>query len=972
MKKIFTLIFIIALMLNFLSSKAQTGSGWEWASSTGVADMGRGVSAITTDAAGNIYATGALIATLTLEGITITGAPGYYHAYIAKYNSTGSLLWLKTCTSAATVLQQSSTCIIVDADGNIFVGGGQSTTTTTNNIGNGYIDKYDNAGNFVWNKQLLLYQTVGLNIDADGNAIAMETLPGFFNVYKLDKLTGNILWTTQNSGSAIPVAHNKGTTNFLDSKGNIYYSLFGFQGAANGSETIGGQTFTNPNNTACMVSLTKDGNVRWIDSLRNYPSFPTGVNSFVGSNDKVYFILVNLSAQNPYIYGGISGTNQPLTAVASYYELDTLGKVTKSLFKPPISFGNGTYFKNGFFYCITAMPGSATTSYTQSFGDYTFQNPNVANKSLNVVAKYDPATYDVLWANTFETTGGANTFTGNAIAIDVTNTGKTVLAGYYGATATFGNIVKTAVLANTNPGIKDDLFISVFSGVNVAQPSVTTWTGAANNMNYTDPANWDNGVPNLNKSIFPSGVSNYPNNIPANAKMGKLIVNAGATITLPLLISAPSGITNNGIINVTEAGIFFSAFNSGQTLINGTGKIVLSNNATYLFPSALPMNNSLEINCTGILTSFGANINGSLFLNNGILSVVSGSVILTDPNAVITSAAHSYVNGTITRTVNTSGNYTFPVGSSNRYAPATLQLNNITGPQKITALFTNSITGTVPNAIVSGQPVTQLLNAGIWSITPDVALAGGSYAVTLQASGYTNNVANPGQYVVVKRPNSAGNWAFYGNAGSATQNAGTITATASNITGFSDFAIGIANNPIVLPLKLLSFTATLNNNEVVTTWLTTNEINTRNFIIERSINGIDFYKIGELPAYNNSGGHTYTYTDKNITNLNATTLFYRLKQIDNDSKFTYSEIKNVKIVQGNEVAVYPNPTINNIKIAAKRKIDLIQLYELNGKKIKEWPGTKTDLDVHTILSGVYILKIHFKSGEMVNKKIVKQ
>ena len=190
-----------------------------------------------------------------------------------------------------------------------------------------------------------------------------------------------------------------------------------------------------------------------------------------------------------------------------------------------------------------------------------------------------------------------------------------------------------------------------------------------------------------------------------------------------------------------------------------------------------------------------------------------------------------------------------------------------------------------------------------------------------------------------------------------------------DVIGFSGFFIKTAT---VLPLKLLSFTTTLNNNDVLTTWLTTDEINTRNFEIERSINGINFYKIGELPAYNNSGNHTYNYTDKNIINLSTSTLFYRLKQIDIDGKFTYSEIKNVKIVKENAVAIYPIPTINNIKIVTKRNIDFIQLYDLQGKKIKEWSGTKTDLDVHNILSGMYILNIYFKSGEMVNQKILKQ
>lgn len=971
-KKIIT---AIVLMISFTVCKAQTGSGWEWASATNVAYALRGVTAVTTDAAGNVYATGLFYNNMTLEGITITDATFYYHSFIAKYTSTGSIVWLKNCTGGSGVLQQASTTINVDNAGNIFIGGGQYTTTSATTIGNGYVEKYDNAGNFIWNTQLALYKVVSVNIDAAGNPIAMETLPGFFNVYKIDKTTGSLLWTTQNTGTAIPVASSTIGNNFLDSKGNIYYSLYGFLGNANGIETIGNQTFTNPGNTACMVSLNKDGEVRWIDSLRNYPAFPTGVLSYVGNTDKIYFIFGNLSASAVSSgYGGLSGTNQSLTSAAAYFELDTLGKVTKSLFNPPAGFGTGSnYFKNGSMYSFITLQGLANSTYTQSFGDYTFQSPAAANKNLNIIVKYDPATYSVVWANTFETTGtdASSTYVGGASTIDVTNTGKVVLGGNYGTTAVFGSITKTAVNdpANSNPNIKADLFISQFNETNVAAPSMTTWTGAANNMNYSDPLNWDNGVPNYNKTVIPAGIATYPNNILATAKIGKLIINTGASVTLPLLVSVPGGITNNGIINVTEAGIFFSGFNSGQTVISGTGKVVLLNNATYLFAGSNPMNNSLEINCTGTLTSFGANINGSLFLTNGI---VSGNVTLTNPAAAITSSASSYIMGTVTRTVNTSGSYTFPVGSSNRYAPVFLQLNNIIGPQKISVSFSNTINGSLPNVTIGAQTVTQLLNGGIFTVTPDAVVTAGNYSIKLQETGYTNGVANPAQYVVLKRANSSSTWGFYGNNAAATQIANTATASANNITGFSDFAIGIANAAVLLPLQLNYFLASLKNEQVTTVWQTSNEINIRHFEIERSFDGINFTKAGMAEPQNTVGNHSYEYIDLKINSLLQDVIYYRLKIVDNDGKFTYSQIQKVKLNNQTHINCYPNPTTGIINIDGYNTITRLQLFNMEGKKIKEWSSNFSKIDISEIFGGAYILSVQLKTGDVSFQKIIKK
>ena len=145
----------------------------------------------------------------------------------------------------------------------------------------------------------------------------------------------------------------------------------------------------------------------------------------------------------------------------------------------------------------------------------------------------------------------------------------------------------------------------------------------------------------------------------------------------------------------------------------------------------------------------------------------------------------------------------FPVGTADRQDAATIKLNNLSGPQNITVGFTSTISGQAANTTAQGMPVTDLLNAGIWTITPNIQPASGNYGVTLEGRGYTNGVADPARYVVLKRPSSGYVWAFNGTNGFSTEAGNTVSATANNLTTFSDFAIGIATSGVssVLPLK---------------------------------------------------------------------------------------------------------------------------------------------------------------------------
>jgi len=107
-----------------------------------------------------------------------------------------------------------------------------------------------------------------------------------------------------------------------------------------------------------------------------------------------------------------------------------------------------------------------------------------------------------------------------------------------------------------------------------------------------------------------------------------------------------------------------------------------------------------------------------------------------------------------------------------------------------------------------------------------------------------------------------------------------------------------------LPVTISAFTAKLNNNKVVLKWEVGTENNVNHYEVERSLNGVDFIKIDEVPA---DGSAAYVTTDLSpLAGVN----YYRLKTIDNDGTYSYfNEIKSVKVatLETESLTIYPNP-----------------------------------------------------------------
>ncbi len=175
-----------------------------------------------------------------------------------------------------------------------------------------------------------------------------------------------------------------------------------------------------------------------------------------------------------------------------------------------------------------------------------------------------------------------------------------------------------------------------------------------------------------------------------------------------------------------------------------------------------------------------------------------------------------------------------------------------------------------------------------------------------------------------------------------------------------------------LPLQLLDFTATPSGKMVQVNWLTTSEVNVSHFEIERSKDGLLFEKLGQVNALNSALNNSYAFKDINALLLGAEKLFYRLKIIDKDGKYSYSKIAVVNIRPGKDIFyVYPNPAHDKLLIminSSKEQTGSLIIYDASGKQVYSksviaMQGVnQQNISVSALADGVYNIRFITPEG----------
>lgn len=190
-------------------------------------------------------------------------------------------------------------------------------------------------------------------------------------------------------------------------------------------------------------------------------------------------------------------------------------------------------------------------------------------------------------------------------------------------------------------------------------------------------------------------------------------------------------------------------------------------------------------------------------------------------------------------------------------------------------------------------------------------------------------------------------------ANATAPDAATVTITKAGITFLGSCAL--------LPVTFTSFTAKRDQSNVVLQWETSFEQNNTGFAVERNTNGT-WSQLTFIPSQaaggNSNSRLIYKYDDINASKAITQ---YRIKQVDIDGQFKYSQIRSVfGEEQAAKVIVYPTPSSNgkvSVVFEETNGIHDISLIDMTGRVIKQWKAVYNNIQIENLASGMYHLRI---------------
>ncbi|HMO61287.1 MAG TPA: T9SS type A sorting domain-containing protein [Ferruginibacter sp.] len=224
-------------------------------------------------------------------------------------------------------------------------------------------------------------------------------------------------------------------------------------------------------------------------------------------------------------------------------------------------------------------------------------------------------------------------------------------------------------------------------------------------------------------------------------------------------------------------------------------------------------------------------------------------------------------------------------------------------------------------------------------------------------------------------PNYTGDVVFYYHA----------TDTHNQISNTASYTIPlIAPGFGPLPVKLLSFSGSINNKSVVLNWQTTQETNSSYYEVQRSADGSNFEPVATITAKGNSNSTVgYTAAD-DLFFYQHSKVFYRLKMVDTDGSFKYSAIIQLRPnaeTKTTTVKAWPNPytsQLNTEYYSSNNGSITISLLDMNGRAVAATSVTVSKgrnsfaiTQAQSLPRGTYILQIN-NGSTTENIRIIKQ
>ncbi|MEN0006434.1 MAG: T9SS type A sorting domain-containing protein [Bacteroidota bacterium] len=243
---------------------------------------------------------------------------------------------------------------------------------------------------------------------------------------------------------------------------------------------------------------------------------------------------------------------------------------------------------------------------------------------------------------------------------------------------------------------------------------------------------------------------------------------------------------------------------------------------------------------------------------------------------------------------------------------------------------------------------------------------------TFGCDNFSNNFFN--------LPNAPASGKMVTTSNSYNNDTDCATATVESL-GCTSFSIDISgpgipdqiiscNAALALPVELIHFTAQEVDKEVQLTWQTASEINNDYFLVERSVDAKQWEAIDVVQG-NGTTDRLSSYETVDASPI-ATTLYYRLKQVDFDGAFEYSpiEVVNRSSASTTDGIAFPNPTRTSVNIPHEEGSP-IQVFDHLGKEVTgaiNWSKvneTSMNIDLRGLASGAY----YVRAGGVVHRVV---
>ncbi len=454
----------------------------------------------------------------------------------------------------------------------------------------------------------------------------------------------------------------------------------------------------------------------------------------------------------------------------------------------------------------------------------------------------------------------------------------------------------------------------------------------------------------------------------AAGSYNSITVNAGSTLTLTgntvvtgaLTIANGATFNDNGFtvygggsftaaagatLNITNAAGISSSGYTGAVQV--TGPRSFSTDASYGYSGtgaqstgtglpgtvrALTLNNSAGLTLSSPVTASTA-----VTLTSGVLTTGANAITLS-PTATLSETTTSFVTGTVqtTRALSTADRTETFGGMGLSLTPSGSTLPGSTLVRRVTG---TALTG------MGGSPSIKRY----YDIQPTV---NNNLNVTLILSYLDSelNGISESDLHLYKSENAGATW--FTMAG-ASYNATANTASLGGIRQFSYWTLGSARAP--LPVQLTSFTAQAQGPAVALAWATATEFGAARFEVERSFDGRAFERVGEVAAAGTSSGpRAYAYLDA-VLPAGVTTLYYRLRQVDQDSTATYSPVRPVAVAAGQPL-LYPNPTVGTATLAGAPVGTAVRVYNALGDLVLTTRTDAAGTATLTLPNGLYLVR----------------